>query len=79
MERRLFFQPYASSLSLCFLRVFCFCPFFGPSQILRQATSFYQCCICKRVFFFTSFAGHELNFDTLQPREGKQRLPLKSS
>ena len=61
IERRLFFPTVASSLSLCFLKVFCFRPFFGPSQILRQTTLFYQCCICKCIFFsITSFAGREL-------------------
>ena len=61
------FPTVAGSLSLCFLRVLCFRPCFGPFQILRKTTSFLQCFMCKCSFLFiTSLAGRELNFDTLR-------------
>ena len=52
IERRLFFQPWQVHFPCVFSGIsaaICVRPFFGLSQILRQTTSFYQCCICKCV------------------------------
>ena len=60
IERRLFFPTVASSLSLCFLRDFCVCPFFGPSQILHKLLCFINV-VSVSVYLFLSQALQDVS------------------
>ena len=82
IERRLFFQP---------LQVHCPCVFSGFSACVHFLDPLKSCdkllrfinVVSVSVFLsITNYAGRELNFDTLQLREGKRSKttrPLKSS
>ena len=83
IERRLFFQPLQVHFPCVFAGFSGFVHFLDSlkscDKLLRLLSMLYlQVCIS-----ITSFAGRELNFDTLQPdsnlaKGSVQRLPLKS-